>query len=262
MGQPSFASDVFSLGLIVYRMFSGRLPEWPFNWPPPGHTALRKKIHADLLAVMQRAMEIDPRKRYPHAGAMLAALERCKSKALKPDGRAASVSARGTKKRDWRTVQRQQFQKQFGKTLDTHFECSQCEGPMSEAMHACPWCGADHSIHHGETDFPQQCPRCNRGLKLDWHFCPWCYGAGFEVPTNREYADNRYLPLSVARCTKTKCDRKELMPFMCYCPWCKGKVQRKWKIEGSKDTCISCGWGVVAGFWNHCAWCSKKLPES
>ncbi|HNP65715.1 MAG TPA: serine/threonine-protein kinase, partial [Woeseiaceae bacterium] len=29
MGRPKFQSDVFSLGLVVYRLLSGRLPEWP-----------------------------------------------------------------------------------------------------------------------------------------------------------------------------------------------------------------------------------------
>ena len=28
MGQPCFQSDVFSLGLMMHRMFSGKLPEW------------------------------------------------------------------------------------------------------------------------------------------------------------------------------------------------------------------------------------------
>ena len=83
MGKPARSSDVFSLGLVMYRLFSGRLPEWPFDWPPPGFAALKKKIHPDLLAIMRKAMAVNPRKRYPHAGAMLAAFQRCKSKALK-----------------------------------------------------------------------------------------------------------------------------------------------------------------------------------
>ena len=34
-------SDVFALGLILYRMFAGTLPEWPFTWPPPGISKIR-----------------------------------------------------------------------------------------------------------------------------------------------------------------------------------------------------------------------------
>ena len=83
MGKPSRASDVFSLGLVMYRMFSGRLPQWPFDWPGPGHTNLRRKVNSELMAIMRRAMEVNPRKRYPHAGAMLAAFKRCRAKALK-----------------------------------------------------------------------------------------------------------------------------------------------------------------------------------
>lgn len=43
MGKPSLRSDVFSLGLIIYRILTGRLPEWPFEWPLPGHDRLRQK---------------------------------------------------------------------------------------------------------------------------------------------------------------------------------------------------------------------------
>ncbi len=82
MGQPSFRSDVFSLGLVQYRMLSGHLPEWPFRWPPPGFDRLRRRVHADLVELLRRAMEVDPYKRFPNAVAMLAALRRIKSRVL------------------------------------------------------------------------------------------------------------------------------------------------------------------------------------
>jgi serine/threonine-protein kinase len=83
MGKPSFRSDVFSLGLVIYRMFSGRLPEYPFAWPPPGAAVMRRKVRPELLTLVRKALEVDPRKRFPHAGAMLAAFRRCKAKALR-----------------------------------------------------------------------------------------------------------------------------------------------------------------------------------
>ena len=257
MGQPSFRSDVFSLGLIQYRMLSGRLPEWPFHWPPPGFDRMRRRVHPELIELMRRAIEVDPHERYPNAGAMLASLRRIKSKVLQYGGSAGTSVARNDSKRDWRTLRRRAFQRLFAVPLETRHTCSRCEGPVSEAMTFCPWCGQDRARHDGDTRLPLQCPRCCRGLKLDWSYCPWCYGGGFELTTSRQYPDVRY----TARCTNSQCSRKQLMRFMRYCPWCHRKVRRKWKIAGSEDTCASCGWGVIEEFWSFCPWCGKKLGE-
>src|SRR5262245_49663620 len=62
MGRPSFRSDVFALGLVLYQMFSGHLPEYPFTWPPPGHRLLEKRVNAGLLALLRRSMELAPQK--------------------------------------------------------------------------------------------------------------------------------------------------------------------------------------------------------
>ena len=254
MGRPSYRSDVFALGLVLYRMFSGRLPEYPFEWPPPGYGVLKQKLDPTLLAIMRRSMELAPNKRFADARAMLAAFSRVKS----PSTRAAATkrSAKSSKRSaDWKTIQRRQFQQEFGKLLDTKHECTACKGPVSEAMQACPWCGKPRLAHEGSTDFPQQCPRCARGMKLDWHYCAWCYGPGFEPSSKRKFTDVRY----TARCQNGKCTRKLLMPFMRYCPWCRRKVRQKWKMPESKKTCRHCGWGVAAGYWSHCPWCSKRL---
>lgn len=104
---------------------------------------------------------------------------------------------------------------------------------------------------------PANCPRCDRGVKLDWDYCAWCYGPGFEAETNRRYKDKRY----TAKCDNKRCGQP-LMPFMRYCPWCRKKVRKAWKLPDTKATCPSCNWGVASGFWSYCAWCSEPLrPE-
>ena len=70
MGKPSFRSDVFATGLIGYRMLTGRLPEYPFDWPPPGYTKLRGKVHPKMIALLKRALDPDSRRRYRDAEKM------------------------------------------------------------------------------------------------------------------------------------------------------------------------------------------------
>ena len=256
MGKPSLRSDVFSLGLVIYRMFSGQLPEWPFEWPPPGHATLKSRVHADVIRFLQKALEVDPRRRFPDADQMLVTFRRLRSKALKPtNGRVRQVRGQTSPQRDWKTVQRRQFQQQYGRLLETRHRCSRCEGPVSEYMKACPWCGKAHKTHRGETPFPLQCARCNRGMKADWKYCPWCYGSAYEPSSSRQYSDVRYR----ARCSNRRCKRKLLMPFMRYCPWCHTKVTRKWRVNGSGEKCPSCSWGVLKAFWTWCPWCSCSL---
>ena len=83
MGRPSLRSDVFSVGLMLYRMFTGRLPEWPFRWPPPGHDRLRRRVHPDLIGLLRKSMEVKPSGRYENAEYMLSAFRRVKPRALK-----------------------------------------------------------------------------------------------------------------------------------------------------------------------------------
>ena len=130
---------------------------------------------------------------------MEAAYDAVRSKALKLNGKATG-SNKTTRPRDWRTVQRKQFLRLFGAELDSHHECTKCQGPVSEAMLACPWCGKKRGKHTGDTKFPRCCPRCWRGMKLDWVYCPWCYGAGFEQETERQFSDKRY----TGKCTQRK----------------------------------------------------------
>ena len=257
MGRPSPRSDVFSAGLVIYRMLSGALPEWPFEWPPPGYDRLRRAHHPDLLAFLQRSIELDERLRFAGAGQMQTAFDKIRPRVLAHGTRRArrSKDKSADSKRNWKTVRMSQFMRDHGRPLGTKHECARCGLPVSERMRACPWCGTQRERHRGEVAFPAACPRCGRGVKLDWQFCPWCWGPGIGPAGTREYSDVRY----DGRCRNPNCSRRDLMPFMHYCPWCHWKVGRKWSLEGSKQRCPKCGWGVLSEYWEHCPWCAASL---
>lgn len=74
MGHPTYRSDVFALGLVMYRLLSGELPEYPFEAPLPGYNRLRRGVAADLVALIRKAIDPTPRKRFRDAVAMSNAL--------------------------------------------------------------------------------------------------------------------------------------------------------------------------------------------
>lgn len=255
MGRPSTRSDVFSLGLIIYRMLTGQLPRWPFTWPPPAYDRLTNRAHPHMIDLIRRALEIEPDKRFQDAEKMLAAFRKVRSRALAPARKRQRQSNHKKNSINWEHVRQKQYLRQFGTATESRYTCTTCAGPVAEAMLHCPWCGTHRHKHPDDTRFPRCCPRCNRGLKLDWKYCPWCYGPGFELETTRQYTDVRYQ----ARCHNQKCSRRSLMPFMRYCPWCHRKVRKAWKLPGSNEKCSSCGWGVTATFWNYCPWCGVPI---
>ena len=255
MGRPKFQSDVFSLGLVLYRLLSGKLPEWPFEWPLVGHERLTSKVRPELVEMLRKAIQLDPAKRYRDAVQMMSAFEQLQSHAR----RQKLTRSRGNRKvgPTWRRMQWREFQRQYRKVLETRHQCRHCEGPVAENMQACPWCGFDNPARSSESSMPSSCPRCERGVKNDWDYCPWCYGPGFVEETTRRYPDKRYS----ARCSNKRC-RGRLMPFMRYCPWCRMKVRKAWKLQGSRHRCKACGWGIAREFWNYCAWCREPVKRA
>ncbi|HBG29688.1 MAG TPA: serine/threonine protein kinase, partial [Gammaproteobacteria bacterium] len=80
-------SDVFSLGVVLFELIGGRRPfdgdtvaalmSRIANEPHPDLMALRGGVPACLRNIVDKALEKDPDKRYPNAGAMRLALLRC-----------------------------------------------------------------------------------------------------------------------------------------------------------------------------------------
>jgi hypothetical protein len=252
VGRPMFQSDVFSLGLVIYEMLSGHVPEWPYDWPPPGIARVRAKLSPGLVEWLRKSIAVRPEHRYKNAVAMYREFKRLKNGGAKR-GRKKS-KARPDDPALWQEVLFKQFQRKYRAVLGTHAECRHCSGPIAMTMQACPWCGSAIDASKVDHDFPAECPRCARGSKLDWKYCAWCYGAGFEIETTRSYTDRRY----TSHCKAKGCG-KPLMPFMRYCPWCRTKVRRPWRLPGSRGRCPACRWGVDTDYWHHCPWCGKAL---
>ncbi len=94
MGRPSPRSDVFSAGLVLVRMLTGTVPDWPFDWPPPGYDRLRRQSPS-LVAFVRRALNVDARERFEDASDMLEAFVRVKPVALRyANGRGRRATAR------------------------------------------------------------------------------------------------------------------------------------------------------------------------
>jgi serine/threonine-protein kinase len=256
MGKPSLRSDVFSAGLILYRMLSGKLPEWPYDWPLTGCDRLRGRVPREGIEFLRRALQVDHRRRFADCAKMKKGFDR-----IRWNSTAAVRRKRRTRKLEekplWRERRHREFQARFRKALDTRFSCTRCCGPVSEAMRYCPWCSAEIEARRFETRFPARCPRCGGGRKLDWRYCPWCYGSGFRDVASRSYTDLRY----EARCSHSDCPDKRLMSFMRYCPWCRRKVARPWKVPGSRERCPACEWGVLKSWWSFCPWCGRTLGD-
>ncbi len=83
MGRPSYRSDVFSLGLVAYRLFAGDLPAWPFTPPFPNIKRLRRRLSKEMVDFILKSIEVDERKRFTNAVTMAAVYGRMRTEPLR-----------------------------------------------------------------------------------------------------------------------------------------------------------------------------------
>jgi serine/threonine-protein kinase len=83
--QATAASDIYSLGIVLFELLTGRRP-WEADsaaavamarlaGPPPDPSTLRSGIPSDLVAIDRKALAMEPADRWSSASSMAAALE-------------------------------------------------------------------------------------------------------------------------------------------------------------------------------------------
>ena len=255
-GRPGFSSDVFSVGLIAYELLTGTRPTFPFEWPLDGHRRFASKVPLPVQPVLRKAIAFDPKKRYHDAVELHEALERAFLRVEREQERRRAPRRRKRiiEHKSPLAVQGEAFRKRHGRRLEMRFKCYRCDGPISESMRGCPWCGTEENSFREISSYPLVCPDCELGVRAEWTACPWCYSGRLEGNGKRPRADSR----AERSCSRKECGG-ELRPWMRYCPVCKQKTKRVWSDPELDGRCTRCRWSISKSFWKYCPWCSKRV---
>ena len=247
-GKPTYRSDCFSVGLVLYEYLTGVLPRWPFHWPPKGVDRLQDKTSAEFVRFIKKAIHPSPEKRFTNARQMLAAMDEVIPSPFRKKLQIGEKQAAP----DWRQLRRKAFIQRYSKIFTDFYPCVDCGQPIAESMQYCPWCASERNRYDDCTRFSHLCHRCHKGVSPEWSYCPWCYGPGF-IP---QESNGLSSPAYHGHCDH--CHGK-LMRFMKYCPWCHRKVKKKWHLWPFPETCGQCGNSVDSSYWNYCPWCQQGL---
>lgn len=248
-GKPSYRSDCFAVGLILYEYLTGVLPKWPYRWPFKGLDRLQQKTSVNMVRFIKQALIIDPERRYSHAEEMLTAFHNALPKKIT---RQLSIQVAPRQIKDWRVIRRHAFVKRYRRIFPHLPPCVECGEPVSEVMGYCPWCGSERNRFDRRTRYEYVCERCHKGILPEWQYCPWCYGPGFKDPLPIQTKNAHY------HATCKHC-RGKLMRFMRYCPWCRRKIRQSWQIRPFPEICGRCSWSVDSLYWLFCPWCRQQL---
>jgi len=251
-GHPRPASDVFSLGLIAYELLTGVLLTWPFEWPPERYRLFCQRVPEPVRGVLQRAAAFDPRRRIPDACALHQALEQAFRRLEAPAARRPRRRRVPREEPSPLIVQAEAFRRRYGASLEMRARCHRCDGPISEAMVWCPWCGSRENSFREISTYPLVCPECEKGVRAEWTACPWC-ATRLAGNGRRPRPD----PRAERRCSRPGCGG-ELRRFMRYCPLCARRTRRPWSHPELRDRCPRCRWPVSRAFWHTCPWCGRR----
>lgn len=253
-GYPCFASDVFSAGLIVYQILTGKLIGWPFDWSFERERALTNRVPPDFAKVIRKSLKVDYKQRFRDAIEMENAFSKAFHQYKKARAWRRKPTPKNAKDPSWKSYRNRAFYQRFRRTLKLDFECPDCAGPISEWMSCCPWCGFDEISFAKETELAHFCGSCKRGISSDWDYCPWCWGGRFKGESKQppNQPDYRY------KCTSCK---GGLLEGMRYCPWCHMRCTHWVRIPELPDRCGHCKGSVSNEYWDYCCWCHSQLSD-